>query len=159
MAEAGPAPRGNETVLLVEDDEAVRSVTQRLLERSGYRVLLAGSGPEALKIWESAAPEVNLLLTDIIMPAGITGRELAEDLLEKKTSLKVIFQSGYGGEVMRDGAEFLRRTNSYFLQKPCAPRDLLRAVRRCLDGLPAQREQFSVAVCEAPPASHGTRLN
>ena len=157
--EAEPPLRGKETVLLVEDDEAVRSVTHLLLERSGYRVLEAGSGPEALKIWESAAPEVDLLLTDVVMPAGITGRKLAEDLLRKKTSLKVIFQSGYGGEIMRDSTEFLRQTNSCFLQKPCAPRDLLRAVRRCLDGLPALREQFPAGVFETSPASYGTRLN
>jgi FixJ family two-component response regulator len=85
---------------------------------------------------------VDLLLTDVVMPEGITGRKLAEDLREKKASLKVIFQSGYGGEIMGESGEFLRRTNSYFLQKPCTPRDLLCAVRRCLDGLPAQREQF-----------------
>ncbi len=157
--EVEPPPGGNETVLLVEDDEAVRSITHLLLERSGYRVLDAGSGPEALKIWESAAPEVDLLLTDVIMPAGITGRKLAEDLLGKKTTLKVIFQSGYGGDVMRDSTEFLRRTNSCFLQKPYAPRDLLCAVRRCLDGLPAQREAFSVGVSESSSAAYGTRLN
>jgi signal transduction histidine kinase/CheY-like chemotaxis protein len=157
--EVEPPVRGKETVLLVEDDEALRYVTHLLLERSGYHVLEAGSGPEALKIWESSAAEVDLLLTDVIMPAGMTGRKLAEDLLGRKTSLKVIFQSGYGGEVMRDSGEFLRQTNSCFLQKPCAPRDLLRAVRRCLDGLPAQREQFLVGVFEASPASYGTRLN
>jgi signal transduction histidine kinase/FixJ family two-component response regulator len=144
--EAGPPPCGNETVLLVEDDEALRRVTRLVLERSGYRVLEAGSGPEALKIWESAATGVNLLLTDIIMPAGISGRELAEDLIGKKTSLKVIFQSGYGGEIMTDSGEFLRGTNSCFLQKPCAPSVLLRAVRRCLDGLPAQQQHFLVGV-------------
>ena len=108
-----------------------------MLERCGYRVLDAGSGPEAFEnLGDRRQTEVDLLLTDVIMPAGITGRKLAEDLLEKKTSLKVIFQSGYGGDIMRDSTEFLRQTNSCFLQKPCAPRDLLRAVRRCLDGLP-----------------------
>jgi len=142
--EFGTVPRGNETVLLVEDDEAVRSVTRLLLERSGYRVLHAGSGPEALKIWEAAAPKADLLLTDIIMPEGVTGRKLAENLIGEKPSLKVIFQSGYGGEVMRDSSEFLRQTNGYFLQKPCAPRALLCAVRRCLDGLPAQHEHNPV---------------
>jgi CheY-like chemotaxis protein len=159
LTDEEPPHRGKETVLLVEDDEALRYVTHLLLERSGYRVLEAGSGPEALKIWESAAPEVDLLLTDVVMPAGITGRKLAERLLEKKTSLKVIFQSGYGGEIMRDSTEFLRRTNSCFLQKPCAPHDLLRAVRRCLDGLPALREQFPGGAFEPSPVSYGTRLN
>jgi two-component system, cell cycle sensor histidine kinase and response regulator CckA len=144
-------PRGKETVLLVEDEEAVRSITRLLLEHSGYRVLEAGSGPEALKIWESAAPEVDLLLTDVIMPEGVTGCKLARDLLGRKTSLKVIFHSGYGGEVMRESSELLRQTNSCFLQKPCAPRDLLCAVRRCLDGLPALREHFPVEVSKPRP--------
>jgi CheY-like chemotaxis protein len=157
--EPEPPLRGKETVLLVEDDEALRSVTHLLLERCGYRVLDAGSGPEAMKIWETSATEVDLLLTDVVMPAGITGRKLAEDLLGKKTSLKVILQSGYGGEIMRDSTEFLRQTNSCFLQKPCPPRDLLRAVRRCLDGLPAQRESYAGGVFETAPASCGTRLN
>jgi signal transduction histidine kinase/ActR/RegA family two-component response regulator len=139
--EAAEAPCGTETVLLVEDEEGVRLVTRLLLERSGYRVLEARSGPEALKIWESAAPEVDLLLTDVVMPEGINGRKLAEDLRGKKTSLKVIFQSGFGGETMAGSSAFLFQSNSYFLQKPCAPRDMLCAVRRCLDGLPAQREQ------------------
>jgi CheY-like chemotaxis protein len=138
--------RGRETILLVEDDEALRYVTHLLLERSGYRVLEAGSGPEALKIWESVASEVDLLLTDVIMPAGVTGRKLAEELVKKKSALKVIFQSGYGGDIMRDSTEFLRKTNSCFLQEPCPPRDLLWAVRRCLDGLPVKREHYAVGV-------------
>ncbi|HUD49646.1 MAG TPA: response regulator [Candidatus Baltobacteraceae bacterium] len=140
--EAAEPPKGMETVLLVEDEQALRSITRRILERSGYHVLEAGSGPEALKIWESAGSKVDLLLTDVIMPEGITGRKLAEDLLGKKKSLKVIFQSGYGGDVMCDGSEILRQTNSYFLQKPCTPRTLLCALRRCLDGLPPAREQL-----------------
>ena len=144
-------PRGSETLLLVEDDATLRSITRLLLERFGYRVLEAGSGPEALKIWETAAPDVDLLLTDVIMPEGTTGRELAEDLRGKKGSLKVIFLTGYDGEVMNGSREFLRRTNSYFLQKPCAPRDLIRAVRHCLDGLPAREERFALTE-DAPGA-------
>ena len=68
----------------------------------------------------------------------------------KKTTLKVIFLSGYGGDVLRESTEFLRQTNSYFLQKPCAPRDLLCAVRCCLNGLPPQREQFAAPSGEHP---------
>ncbi|HEX4119130.1 MAG TPA: response regulator [Verrucomicrobiae bacterium] len=133
-----PPPVGKEIILLVEDDEAVRSITRLFLERHGYRVLEASSGPEALKIWESVADKVDLLLTDVIMPGGVTGRDLAEGLLEKKSSLKIVLQSGYGGDVLSGSTDFLQRTNSYFLQKPCPPREMLRAVRRCLDGLPAK---------------------
>ncbi len=130
-------PRGgNETILLVEDEQAVRSVTRALLERSGYQVLEASSGPDAFKVWEESGPRVDLLLTDIIMPEGVTGRQLAEDLRAKCSSLKVVFVTGYSGEVMGANTEHLRKTNSYFLQKPCVPRDLLGAIRRCLDGLP-----------------------
>jgi signal transduction histidine kinase/FixJ family two-component response regulator len=139
---SGEAPRGKETVLVVEDEKSVRTVTRLQLERGGYRVLEASSGPEALKLWESAAAQVDLLLTDVIMPCGMNGRKLAESLREKKASLKIIFLSGYGGEILGESSDFLRQTNSYFLQKPCAPRDLLCAVRSCLDGLPAQREQI-----------------
>jgi len=130
-------PRGKETVLLVEDEESVRSITRRHLERSGYHVLEAGSGPQAMKIWEAAVPEIDLLLTDVLMPEGVSGRKLAQDLRGKKPSLKVIFYSGYSEDVMGENTQFLRKTNSYFLQKPCPPRNLLCAVRRCLDGLPA----------------------
>jgi signal transduction histidine kinase/DNA-binding response OmpR family regulator len=148
LAPEAEPPRGDETILLVEDEPALRSITRLLLERFGYRVVEACSGPEALKVWESAAPEVDLLLTDVIMPEGMSGRKLAESLRGKKASLKVIFLTGYGGEVLAGSSEFLRQTNSYFLQKPCPPRELLRAVRCCLNGLPPQREQFA-----APPAN------
>ena len=143
-------PRGHETILMVEDEQALRSITRLLLERFGYHVLEAGSGPEALKVWETAAPNIDLLLTDVIMPNGISGRMLAEDLRGRKNSLKVIFLTGYGGEVLGESAEFLRQTNSYFLQKPCAPRDLLRAVRCCLNGLPPQRDQFALLPAAKP---------
>jgi FixJ family two-component response regulator len=103
-------------------------------------VLEAGSAPEAMKIWDAAAPAVYLLLTDVIMPGGASGRELARDLRDKKPSLKVIFHSGYAGDDLGADTESFRRTDSCFLQKPCAPRELVRAVRRCLDGSSAQRE-------------------
>jgi len=147
--EAEP-PRGSETILMVEDEESLRSITRLLLERFGYRVLEAASGPAALKVWETDGPQIDLLLTDVIMPDGISGRMLAENLRGKKNSLKVIFLSGYGGDVLGESSEFLRQTNSYFLQKPCAPRDLLRAVRCCLNGLPPQREQFAAPAASIP---------
>jgi len=135
-------PRGTETILLVEDEESVRTITRIVLERSGYRVLEAVSGFEALKLWDTVASEVDILITDVIMPDGVSGPQLAGDLHKKKPSLKVIFQSGYGGEVIGEMREFLRQTNSYFLQKPCSRKAMLRAVRRCLDGLPPLAEQF-----------------
>jgi signal transduction histidine kinase/ActR/RegA family two-component response regulator len=142
--QAGPL-RGKETVLLVEDEVSVRAITRRHLEHSGYHVLEAGSAPEAMKVWEAAAPEVDLLLTDVIMPEGVSGRKLAQDLREKKPSLKVIFHSGYAGEDLGGNTEYFHRANSCFLQKPCPPQDLVCAVRRCLDDQPARREPCPVA--------------
>ena len=148
-------PCGKETVLLVEDEKAVRVITRLQLERFGYRVLEADSGPEALKVWESAASQVDLLLTDVDMAAGITGCKLAEDLHGRKTSLKIMFLSGYGGDILGESSEFLRQSNSYFLQKPCTPNELLCAVRSCLDGLPAKGEQFAAPLEEVSSALQG----
>ena len=124
---------GNETILLVEDDHAVRLTTRRVLESKGYRILEATSGREALEMWPSHAEEIALLLTDIIMPGKMTGRDLAERLWGQKPGARVIFMSGYSAEVLRANKDFMRRTRSQFLQKPCSARAILETVRRCLD--------------------------
>ena len=124
---------GTETILLAEDDEPVRMTTRRVLERYGYTVWEATTAREAREVWLSHRAEVALLLTDIIMPEGVSGRELAEGLRKDRPGLKVVFMSGYGTEVVGNGTEFFRRTWSRFLQKPCSPRTLLQTVRQCLD--------------------------
>jgi signal transduction histidine kinase/ActR/RegA family two-component response regulator len=124
---------GSETILLVEDDEAVRSLTGRLLKRSGYRVQEAASGPQALELWRAHKAEIALVLTDMIMPDGMNGRELVEQLLVERPALKVIFMSGYSGEATANDTTFLRRTRTRFLQKPCHGRTLLQTVRESLD--------------------------
>jgi PAS domain S-box-containing protein len=124
---------GNETILLVEDDHVVRLTTRRILESKGYRIREATSGREALKVWQRHAEEISLLLTDIIMPGKMTGRDLAQRLWGQKPGARVIFMSGYSAEVLHANTEFIRRTRSYFLQKPCPSRALLETVRRCLD--------------------------
>ena len=126
-------PGGREKILLVEDDFAVRRMTERLLETFGYRVWPAASGLEAQEIWRTHAPEIDLLLTDIIMPDSITGRELAEELHEQKSQLKVIFMSGYSAEVACGNPDYARRFKGCFLQKPCSSRTIIEAVRHCLD--------------------------
>jgi PAS domain S-box-containing protein len=132
---AAPAkPRGGtETILLVEDDEAVRTLTRRFLENYGYRVREAPSGAEALELWRTAAPEIALLLTDLVMPKGVTGRDLAERLRRERPALKVVFMSGYSGDVLGSETGFFHRPNSRFVPKPCAPRALLQTIRDCLD--------------------------
>jgi CheY-like chemotaxis protein len=124
---------GHETILIVEDDDSVRSLTRRLLEGFGYRTWEASSGKEALARWRERAGEIDLLLTDMVMPEGVTGRELAEQMRHRRPGLKVLFISGYSPEVSGKDTEFIHRNGSRFLQKPVPPRQLLDTVRYCLD--------------------------
>ena len=140
-------PGGTEHVLLVEDDFAVAATTQRLLETFGYRVWKAESASEALEIWRAHASEVSLLLTDIVMPGSLTGRELAERLHQENPRLKVIFMSGYSADVAGGDTGFIGRIGGCFLQKPCASRTILETVRRCLDenAIPQPAEQLALS--------------
>ena len=97
---AKPRPGGGtETVLLVEDEPPVRMLMRIVLERAGYQVLEATHGHEALKIWEKHPNRIQLLLTDIVMPEGMSGRELASRLQAGNPTLKVMFTSGYSADV------------------------------------------------------------
>jgi signal transduction histidine kinase len=131
-----PAPLvgGSETILLVEDETSLRRLARAVLQRHGYRVLEASSGVEALSIWEKHGQEIHLLLTDIIMPGGVSGREVAKTLLAKKSGLKIIYTSGYSPEAINQGLTWQEGVN--FLAKPYHPEKLIQIVRACLD-LPA----------------------
>ncbi len=125
-------PRGGtETILLAEDDKAVRKLTRVLLERSGYEVLEAEDGVLAQLIWGEQHDRIALLLTDLVMPGGMDGRELAARLLVQKPGLKVIFTSGYSADIA--GRELKLEAGQSFVQKPCPPSQLLEIVRKCLD--------------------------
>jgi signal transduction histidine kinase/ligand-binding sensor domain-containing protein/ActR/RegA family two-component response regulator len=127
-------PRGgNELILVVEDDDAVRSLTRKLLEGFGYRTVEAVSGRQALEQWSDRTSEIDLLMTDMVMPEGLTGRDLAEQMRARRPDLKVLFMSGYSPEVAGKDTEFIQRNGAHFLQKPVPPRELLRTVRHCLD--------------------------
>jgi PAS domain S-box-containing protein len=126
-------PGGSETILLVEDEEAVRSLTGRVIKQFGYHVHEAASGPQALELWRAHKEQIALVLTDMIMPQRMSGRELVEQLLAERPALKVIFMSGYSGESVGEDTAFLRRTRTRFLQKPCDSHTLLRTVRESLD--------------------------
>ena len=126
-------PGGTERILLVEDELAIRRMTQMLLEKLGYRVWTAESADEALEIWRAHVAEVNLLLTDIRMPGKLTGLELAEQLHREDPGLKVIFMSGYSADIAAGDTDILGRLGGCFLEKPCAARTILETVRRCLD--------------------------
>ena len=131
-SDAKPAG-GSETILLVEDDEGVRSLTSRILRNFGYRVHEATSGPQALDLWSAHKDGIALVLTDMIMPQRISGRELVENLLIGCPGLKVIFMSGYSGDSFGDDTTLLRRAGTRFLQKPFDSYTLLQAVRQSLD--------------------------
>ncbi|HEX5854807.1 MAG TPA: PAS domain S-box protein [Thermoanaerobaculia bacterium] len=123
---------GNETILLVEDEESVRRLTSLLLERSGYRLLVASSAEEALQTARAFAGEIDLLLTDVVLP-GLNGRRLADLLRVERPRTKIVFASGYFDEsgVLDPGSDFI--------QKPFNPETLTRSIRRALDrGRPAQ---------------------
>ncbi|HXD01468.1 MAG TPA: PAS domain S-box protein, partial [Verrucomicrobiae bacterium] len=122
---------GTETVLVVEDETPLRQLVKSVLQRHGYRVLTAESGVDALPIWLEYKDQISLLLTDMVMPHGVSGRELAQRLRGDKPELKVIYSSGYSLAVV--GADMVLREGLNFLQKPYNPRKLAQAVRDCLD--------------------------
>ena len=124
------AAGGSETVLLVEDQEEVRTLARRVLEARGYTVLTAGSGEEALTIAARHPRRIHLLLTDVVMP-GMNGRELALRMAEARDDLKVLFVSGYTGEAIHHHG--LLEPGVEFLQKPFTPLVLARKVREVLD--------------------------
>ena len=116
---------------MVEDDEPVRKIAIACLERLGYRVLGAANGAEALALWEAHRAEIALLLTDMVMPGGITGLELAERLRGANPGLPVIVSSGYSLET--DRLSRAQEEGVLFLAKPYEMRRLAEAVRQCLD--------------------------
>jgi len=124
-------PRGDETILLVEDEEAVRRVTAQYLRRQGYKVVEACNGVEALRRWEEQRGEVALLLTDMVMPGGLTGLDLARQLRVRKRGLEVIIASGYSAELLEQGDQTAREMS--YASKPYAPTVLARTIRDCLD--------------------------
>jgi PAS domain S-box-containing protein len=122
---------GRETVLIAEDEDALREVVVQVLRFQGYNVLEASSGPHALEVWEQADRPVDLLMTDMVMPGGIMGSELAERLSSKCPRLKVIFTSGYSPGMAGRDISLLEGRN--FLSKPYSIGKLARLVRECLD--------------------------
>lgn len=130
--EQKPIVGGDESILVVEDEEAVRELAVIILQKYGYRVLQAASGPEALKVWERHGANIKVLITDVVMPGEITGLELAGRLEKSKPGLKVIYTTGYSAEMM--GEAFDLHAKIPFLQKPYLPSDLGGIVRACIDG-------------------------
>ena len=122
---------GSETVLVAEDEDPLRQMVVHVLRVQGYSVLEAASGHEALAVWERTNRPIHLLFTDMVMPGGIMGSELAERLAEKSPSLKVIYTSGYSPGMAGKDLSVLRGRN--FLPKPYSIGKLAQFVRDCLD--------------------------
>jgi len=124
-------PRGSETVLLAEDEDAVRRLVQRALELHGYSVLPARNGEEAEQIERSHLGPIHLLITDVVMP-GMGGRELADTIKSRRPQLKILYMSGYtNDEVVRHGVTV---ADDAFLQKPFTPSGLVAMVRATFAG-------------------------
>lgn len=124
---------GNETILVVEDEAPVRELVCALLAGHGYKIFQAESGVKALELWQECKDRVDLVLTDLVMPDLMNGRELAEKLLSDRPNLKVIFTSGYSADVV--GKDFVLGDGLNYLQKPYHPDKLALAVRDCLDAV------------------------
>jgi DNA-binding NtrC family response regulator len=122
--------RGTETILVAEDEDGVRSLTREVLEKYGYTVLEAANGEEALKVAERHVGPLHLLLSDVVMPR-MGGPELAQALLAKRPSVKVLYMSGYTDHPMvrRD----VVNAGVAFLQKPFTPTVLVSRVREVLE--------------------------
>jgi PAS domain S-box-containing protein len=134
-AEAG-LPHGTETVLAVEDDSALRLLVCHVLERCGYTVFRASTGGAAAQLWAQHRDTIDLLVTDLVLPEGMSGFELARKLQADKPDLKVIFTSGYASRA-GEGPPLIEGVN--FLQKPYSPRRLAETVRSRLDPHPDSR--------------------
>jgi len=123
---------GNETILLVEDEDPLRRLASKVLKRYGYTVLEAANGRDALRVWDEHQNHIDLLLTDMVMPEGIMGGELVDRLKRIKPGLKVIISSGHSSDLSRPNAPL--SDSVLYLAKPYEVKALAATVRTCLDG-------------------------
>lgn len=131
---------GSETILLVEDEEALRALVRKVLESNGYKVLEARSGEDAAAVSERHQGPIQLLLTDVVMPA-MSGRELAEHLASSHREMRVLYMSGYtDNAIVHHG---VLEPGAAFLQKPFNPGTLLERVREVLDSGPSEGSQLA----------------
>ena len=130
----GELRSGRETVLVAEDEDALREMVVEVLKLQGYTVLEAACGRDALEVWENASRPIDLLVTDMVMPGGMMGSELAERLTSESPHLKVIYTSGYSPGMAGKDTSLLQGRN--FLPKPYSIGKLAQFVRQCLDTEP-----------------------
>jgi CheY-like chemotaxis protein len=130
-AKTAPAGGGSETLLLVEDEPAVREYAAAVLRGQGYRVLQACTGIEALEVWKWHGPRIALLVTDLVLPDGLGGMELAARLRKERPALRVVLTSGYANETSGDGVQ--PPAGMHFICKPYKPQVLAQTVRDALN--------------------------
>jgi PAS domain S-box-containing protein len=116
------------TILVVEDEAPLREMAAKILKQLGHQVVVAQDGPEALRLWPQHCGEIDLLFTDMVMPGGMTGRELADRLLREEPRLRVIYSTGYSMDLFSSGIELVEGVNC--LLKPYDATALVRAVKR-----------------------------
>ena len=121
---------GKPKILVVEDEPSLRFLVRKVLERSGFEVLEAASGTAALELWDKDKPQIDLLLTDMVMPDGMSGRQLVERLRADIPLLKVLYTSGYSTDLL--GKDLALQEGVNFLQKPYPPAKLVQTVRTAL---------------------------
>jgi two-component system cell cycle sensor histidine kinase/response regulator CckA len=122
---------GSETILLAEDDPSLRASVRRTVSQLGYRVLEAPTGVKALDVWKQNRDEIRLLLTDLVMPGGMNGKDLAQRVLKENPKLQVVYMSGYSAEVV--GKDFPLKEGVNFLSKPFQAAKLAQIIREKLD--------------------------
>jgi two-component system cell cycle sensor histidine kinase/response regulator CckA len=129
-AEAPPKANGNEVILIAEDETSLRTLTSTTLELSGYKVLQAKDGLEALEVSRKYSGAIDLLLTDIVMP-GMGGRALAEELGRERKDIRIVYMSGYTGQAV--GSQGPVEPGSLYLHKPFTKQALMQKIREALD--------------------------
>lgn len=122
--------QGGETILIVEDEKAVRDIAKATLEKFGYTTLIAENAEEALTVYKNADDKIDVLLTDVVMPK-VSGKELADQLAELQSDLVVIFMSGYTNDTI--GQQGVLTEDINFIQKPFSPVSLAQSVRYIID--------------------------
>ena len=116
------------TIFVVEDEAPLREMASTILKRLGHQVVVAQDGPEALSLWPHHRGKIDLLFTDMMMPGGMNGRELADRLLGEEPRLRVIYSTGYSMDLFSSGIELVEGVNC--LLKPYNATALARAVKR-----------------------------
>ena len=123
---------GTETILLVEDDDMVRQLAERVLKEYGYTVLVSSRGTDALEIAGNLSDSIQLMVTDVVMPGGLNGKQLADRMAASRPEMKVLFISGYADRSLFSPTE--RNGQIHLLEKPFSPSVLVQKVRELLDG-------------------------